>query len=88
MNGQVTISVENVGEPIEASDIPRVFDSYYRASNVDSGKKGWGLGLAFVKRIAEKHGGSVSVQSHVDGNSFHIQIPAKSSVAAPAKETV
>jgi signal transduction histidine kinase/CHASE2 domain-containing sensor protein len=88
-NEEVTISVENEGEPIAAGDIPHVFDSYYRASQVETGRTGWGLGLAFVKRIAEKHGGSVSVQSRHAGNCFYIHLPAKVTVAAAtAKETV
>lgn len=87
-NDEVTISVENEGEPIAAGDMLHVFESYYRASQVETGKTGWGLGLAFVKRIAEKHGGSVSVQTRPAGNCFHVHLPAKVSVAATAKETV
>src|SRR5919109_1722016 len=56
-NGEVIISVANDGEPIAAGDISHVFDTYYRGAKVETGKTGWGLGLAFVKRIAEKHGG-------------------------------
>jgi signal transduction histidine kinase len=82
---EVIISVDNEGEPIAPEDMPRVFDPYYRASSVETGKAGWGLGLAFVKRIAEKHGGSVSVQTRVTGNSFLIHLPVKMDVAATAK---
>lgn len=79
---QVTIQVDNDGEPIATDDIPRVFDPYYRASSVETRKAGWGLGLAFVKRIAERHGGSVSVQTRLGGNSFLIHLPAKMEVEA------
>src|SRR5919109_1510999 len=56
-NGEVIISIANEGEPIAAGDISHVFDTYYRSAKVETSKTGWGLGLAFVKRIAEKHGG-------------------------------
>jgi signal transduction histidine kinase len=65
-----------------------LFEAYYRASNIDSSKAGWGLGLAFVKRIAEKHGGSVSAHSRGDGISFDIHLPAKSDAALSAGETI
>jgi signal transduction histidine kinase len=87
-NDEVIISVANDGEPIAAGDISHVFDSYYRGAKVETSKTGWGLGLAFVKRIAEKHGGSVSVDPQTTGNCFHLHLPAKLSVAATVKETL
>jgi signal transduction histidine kinase len=72
----VTITVQNQGNPIATGDIPHLFDPYYRARNVDPAKPGWGLGLAFVKRIAEKHGGSVQVMSEPSSTTFEIRLPA------------
>jgi signal transduction histidine kinase len=83
---EVTISVDNEGELIAPEDLPRVFDPYYRGSNAETGKTGWGLGLAFVKRIAEKHGGSVSVESGPRGNSFLIHLPTRMSIGVSAKQ--
>jgi signal transduction histidine kinase len=83
----VVISVQNQGQPIAQQDIPRLFDPYYRASNVPSGKTGWGLGLAFVKRIAEKHGGSVRVESKSQGTIFEIRLPGETEDVSAAKET-
>jgi signal transduction histidine kinase len=84
---ELVIGVQNVGEPIALEEIPRLFDTYYRASNVETGKTGWGLGLAFVKRIAEKHGGRVSVTSQSGVSLFQIHLPAKTTAEA-AKEAV
>jgi signal transduction histidine kinase/CHASE2 domain-containing sensor protein len=75
---EVVIRVHNVGQPIAQEEIPRLFDPFYRAAKVETSKTGWGLGLAFVKRIAEKHGGSVAVSSQPTGTVFEIHLPAES----------
>jgi len=38
-----------------------------------------------VKRIAEKHGGSVQAKSEKSGTTFEIHLPAKTVVDAPAE---
>ena len=85
---EVLISVHNLGAPIGQQEIPRIFEPYYRASNPESSKTGWGLGLAFVKRIAEKHGGSVRAQNTADGMVFEIHLPARSDASMSAKESI
>lgn len=75
-NDEVAISVHNFGQPISTSDLPNLFSSYYRGSGAEWRAAGWGLGLAFVKRIAEKHGGRVSVNSDTNGTTFHMHFPA------------
>jgi two-component system sensor histidine kinase BaeS len=71
----VVISVQNEGMSVPAAEIPRLFDAYYRAPSVESGHNGWGLGLAFVKRIAEKHGGWVTAENHDGLMTFQIHLP-------------
>ena len=78
----VAIGVQNQGNAIPTGDIPHLFDPYYRARDADATKPGWGLGLAFVKRIAEKHGGSVQVRSEQCGTTFEIHLPAIADVNA------
>src|SRR5262249_5423307 len=85
---EVVISVQNTGQGISPAEIPHLFDSYYRGSRIETGKPGWGLGLAFVKRIAEKHGGEVKVQSDVTGALFEVHLPGPSESAVPAKEII
>jgi signal transduction histidine kinase/CHASE2 domain-containing sensor protein len=81
----VAICVQNQGNAIAAGDIPHLFDPYYRARDVEAAKPGWGLGLAFVKRIAEKHGGSVKLHSEQSSTTFEIHLPANAGVDAPSE---
>jgi two-component system, OmpR family, sensor histidine kinase MprB len=57
-----TVTVRDRGPGIEASDLPHVFDRFYRAPSA-RGTPGSGLGLAIVKQVADTHGGEVSVES-------------------------
>ena len=75
------VSVRNAGEPIGMGDIPRLFEPFYRASQPEASAPGWGLGLAFVKRIAEKHGGSVQARNHESGTTFELHLPAVAAAA-------
>jgi two-component system sensor histidine kinase VanS len=77
----VVIAVQNEGIAIPTEEMPHLFDAYYRASNVDSGRNGWGLGLAFVKRIADKHGGWVRAESCEGRTTFEMHLP--NSIANP-----
>jgi signal transduction histidine kinase len=86
-NEVVIIRVHNLGKPVDSEEMARLFEPYFRASNAEKSKTGWGLGLAFVKRIAEKHGGSVRAESQETGTSFEIRLPAGLEPAMAAKET-
>jgi signal transduction histidine kinase len=56
--------------------IPREIEHRLFQSFVTSGKRGGtGLGLAIVKKIAEEHGGSISVQTSSRGATFKLRIP-------------
>ena len=73
----VTISVADNGIGISKTDQKHIFDKFYRASTGNIHKfKGLGLGLYYVKRIAQAHGGDVSVSSKPGkGSTFTITLP-------------
>jgi two-component system phosphate regulon sensor histidine kinase PhoR len=69
--------VKDTGIGIPATDLPRLFEKFYRGTNREAlAKRGTGLGLAIVKSIAERHGGKVWVESELGkGSTFHLQVP-------------
>ena len=62
--GEVT--VRDHGPGIDDSDLPYVFDRFYRASSA-RGMPGSGLGLAIVRQVAEAHGGDVVAEAAEGG---------------------
>jgi signal transduction histidine kinase len=77
------ISVHNEGNEIQEDDRAKLFDRFYRAkSSEETYTKGWGIGLAVVKDVAEAHGGSVSVESTKEaGTTFSITAPIRTELA-------
>jgi two-component system, OmpR family, sensor histidine kinase SenX3 len=76
---EVSISVTDEGIGIEAKDLDRIFERFYRADRARSRSTGGtGLGLAIVKHIATNHGGRVEVTSVVGvGSTFTFRLPAR-----------
>jgi signal transduction histidine kinase len=58
----IEFEVIDHGIGISLEDLPHLFETFHRASNVGS-IPGTGLGLAIVKRSAERHGGAIEVDS-------------------------
>jgi two-component system sensor histidine kinase MprB len=60
------VVVRDRGPGIDAADLPRVFDRFYRSASA-RGLPGSGLGLAIVRQVAEAHGGQVRAANAPDG---------------------
>jgi two-component system sensor histidine kinase MprB len=70
-----TVTVRDRGPGIDDSDLPHVFDRFYRAPSA-RGTPGSGLGLAIVKQVADTYGGEVSVESAAGaGTTARLQLP-------------
>nr|WP_315251520.1 HAMP domain-containing sensor histidine kinase [uncultured Duganella sp.] len=86
VRGRLMLSVHNSGHPIADDQRERIFE-YLRREGEGNMAQGWGIGLPFVRSVAEGHGGSVAVDSSAEGGTtFIIDIPVdcRSLVAAPA----
>jgi PAS domain S-box-containing protein len=76
---QVIINVRDDGPGIPFADQPRIFDKFYRGSNISEQVTGSGLGLAIVKTIVDNHQGRIWVESAEGrGSSFSIVLPVNS----------
>jgi signal transduction histidine kinase len=74
-NGRLFVAVQDSGRGIDAVDLPRVTERFYRGRDVPSG--GSGLGLAIARQLAEKWGGTLNVESTVgEGTRIEVRLDA------------
>ena len=80
------IKIKDEGIGISEVDRQRLFDPFYRGSNVDS-IPGTGLGLSIVSNLVEIHGGKIELESKVGiGTTFLLTIPLKSTEDESSKQ--
>ncbi|MCR2805103.1 sensor histidine kinase [Paenibacillus soyae] len=76
-NGFAKIEIEDTGPGIDPSDLPHIFEGFYRAEQSRNSETGGsGLGLAIVSQIVSGHGGEVWAENKADGGArFCIKLP-------------
>jgi two-component system sensor histidine kinase/response regulator len=81
--GEILVEVIDTGCGIAPDELPRVFEDFFRASNITE-TTGTGLGLSISKRIVEAHGGRIWAASPCSetgkGTKFCFVLPKKSLV--------
>jgi signal transduction histidine kinase len=77
-DGFAFVEVVDQGSGIPAEEQPLVFEQFYRGASAQSrGVQGAGIGLAFVKKVVEAHGGHVTLESRPGaGSTFRLSLPA------------
>ena len=76
-DGRIVISVSDTGAGIPSSDVPRIFERFYRVDRARSrAVGGTGLGLSIVKHVVERMDGAISVESRLgQGSTFTVSFP-------------
>ncbi|NET58334.1 MAG: response regulator [Symploca sp. SIO2E6] len=74
-NERATFCIQDQGIGIPPEDLDRVFESFYRASNVGN-IRGTGLGLSIVKKAVDLHGGQILLESQIGvGTNVQFTLP-------------
>jgi signal transduction histidine kinase len=84
VDGWATIKVADEGHGIRASDLPHIFDRFYRSDSSRSKKQveGYGLGLSIASQLIKVLKGTISVTSEIGkGSVFTIKLPFDKSSA-------
>lgn len=72
----IQLSVSNTGVEIPSSELPLIFDKFYRIPKADRWQQGGtGLGLALVKKLVTRLAGTIQVESELGQTCFTVVLP-------------
>jgi signal transduction histidine kinase len=81
----LVLSVLDEGKGVRESDLPHIFEKFYRASDATPG--GTGLGLSIVQGLVRAHGGTATAANRQTGGAeFRLNIPVEAMRAETMKE--
>jgi signal transduction histidine kinase len=80
-DGFAVVEVADRGKGIPETEQARIFERFYRSPAVENLVPGSGLGLSIALRVAQAHGGDLSVRSQPGDTTFRLTLPLN------AKET-
>src|SRR5204863_1158558 len=69
------LSVRDEGIGIPSAELDRIWEPYYRATNIAGTVSGSGIGLAGTRHIVEQHGGGIEVVSESGSTTFTVRLP-------------
>jgi K+-sensing histidine kinase KdpD len=82
------ITVRDHGPGIAESDLPQLFERFYRGTDARRRVSGTGMGLSIARGLLKAEGGSISAENCPDGGAqFTMTIPARQRVRAMADRT-
>ncbi len=74
---QVSVAVSDTGPGIAADERAAIFEEYRQSGDARSRRRGTGLGLAIARRLVQKHGGVIELESELGkGSTFSFTLPA------------
>ena len=74
VRGRIELTVRDHGPGLPDFAHERVFEKFFSLPRPDTGRKGTGLGLAFVREVATLHGGGARLANHPDGGAVAVII--------------
>ena len=72
----VRFTIANNGPKIAETDLPYIFDRFYKADKAHTSGGGTGLGLSICQRIMQQHDSKITVRSDDNETAFEFLLPA------------
>jgi two-component system sensor histidine kinase KdpD len=88
VDGRLRFTVQDSGPGIDPGDDNKIFEPFYRGTNIPDGVRGTGLGLTIARQLIEAQRGSLTYEPVVNGGSrFSIDLPAAATLTSASEAT-